>query len=79
MLTLYPLFYSARFERYKPEFFNLSNMVEVQVSFQAIKIGKHDYVFLPKLRSLCLINRDAEVVSDTCTLKSKIERAHRRS
>ncbi|KAI0741498.1 hypothetical protein C8Q80DRAFT_1123385 [Daedaleopsis nitida] len=52
-----------RFDRYKPEFFNLSNMVEVQVSFQAIRVARHDYVFIPKLQALCLLHRTAEVVS----------------
>ena len=61
--TLHVTISRAHWERYKPEFFNLSNMVEVQVSFQVVQVGKHDYVFLPKLRSLCLINREAEVVS----------------
>ncbi|KAI0688833.1 hypothetical protein C8Q76DRAFT_635121 [Earliella scabrosa] len=50
------------FEQYKPEFFNLSNLVEVQVSFQAVRVGRHDYVFVPKMRALCLLSREAEAV-----------------
>ena len=38
-------------------------MVEVQVSFQVVRVGRHDYVFIPKLRAVCLLNRDAEAVS----------------
>ncbi|KAI0747738.1 hypothetical protein C8Q80DRAFT_1103639 [Daedaleopsis nitida] len=53
---------SSPFERYKPEFFNLSNMVEVQVSFQAIRVARHDYIFIPKLRAICLLHRTAEGV-----------------
>ena len=56
---------SASFDQYKPEHFNLSNMVKVQVSFQVVRVGRHDYVFIPKLRALCLLNRDAEAV---CTI-----------
>ena len=52
-----------RFEQYKPEMFNLSNMVEVQVSFQVVRVGRHDYVFIPKLRAMCLLGREAENVS----------------
>lgn len=37
-------------------------MVEVQVSFQAIRVARHDYVFIPKLRAICLLHRTAEVV-----------------
>ncbi|KAI0743698.1 hypothetical protein C8Q80DRAFT_1338050 [Daedaleopsis nitida] len=39
------------YDRYKPEFFNLSNMVEVQVGFQAIRVARHDYIFILKLRA----------------------------
>lgn len=38
-------------------------MVEVQVSFQAIRVARHDYVFIPKLRAMCLLDRTAEAVS----------------
>ena len=55
-----------RFECYKPELFNLSNMVEVQVSFHVVRVGRHDYVFVPKLRALCLLNRNAEAVCLFC-------------
>ncbi|KAI0730682.1 hypothetical protein C8Q76DRAFT_612543 [Earliella scabrosa] len=53
----------VRFEPFKPEMFNLSNMVEVQVSFQVVRVGRHDYVFVPKLRAMCLLNREAELVT----------------
>lgn len=54
---------SHQFDLYKPELFNLSNMVEVQVSFQVVRVGRHDYVFVPKLRAMCLLGREAEAVS----------------
>ncbi|KAI0746129.1 hypothetical protein C8Q76DRAFT_765114 [Earliella scabrosa] len=54
------------FDPYKPEFFHLSNMVEVQVSFQVVRVGRHDYVFVPKLRAMCLLDREAESVCLTC-------------
>lgn len=38
-------------------------MVEVQIGFQVIRVGRSEYVFVPKLRSLCLLNRVAEKVS----------------
>lgn len=41
-------------------------MVEVQVSFQVVRVGRHDYVFVPKLRAMCLLGRDAEWVSISC-------------
>ncbi|KAI0716304.1 hypothetical protein C8Q76DRAFT_692067 [Earliella scabrosa] len=52
-------FFSITFEQYKPEFFDLINMVEV-VSFQAVRVGHHDYVFVPKMRALCLLSCEAE-------------------
>ncbi len=38
-------------------------MVEVQIGFIAVKTGRTEYIFLPKLRSICLLNRAAEKVS----------------
>lgn len=40
-----------------------SNMVEVQVAFHAIRVGRQEYLFLPKLRAICLLNRVVERVS----------------
>ncbi|KAI0744662.1 hypothetical protein C8Q76DRAFT_605300, partial [Earliella scabrosa] len=51
------------FERIKPETFALGHLVEVQVAFQVARIGQAEYVFLPKLRALCLLDRTAEKVS----------------
>lgn len=52
-----------RFDQYKPEQFNVSNMVEIQVSFQVVRVGRYDYVFVPKLRAMCLLGREVEMVS----------------
>ena len=54
--------HSVSFEQMKPDFLNLSHMVEVQASFQAVRVGKREYVFIPKLRSVCLLDRTAEMV-----------------
>ena len=58
-----PEVFRYTFTRLKPEFFNVSNMVEVQIGFQVFRVGRSEYVFVPKLRSLCLLNRAAEKVS----------------
>ncbi len=55
--------HSERFVRIKPDAFSISNMVEVQIGFIAVKTGRTEYIFLPKLRSICLLNRAAEKVS----------------
>ena len=65
-VTYNPHLHRFIFDPYKPEFFHLSNMVEVQVSFQVVRVGRHDYVFVPKLRAMCLLDREAESVCLTC-------------
>ncbi|RDX40906.1 hypothetical protein OH76DRAFT_1365474 [Lentinus brumalis] len=44
--------HSERFVRIKPDAFSISNMVEVQIGFIAVKTGRTEYIFLPKLRSI---------------------------
>ncbi|KAI0741510.1 hypothetical protein C8Q80DRAFT_1221540 [Daedaleopsis nitida] len=56
----------------KPELFYHSNMVEVQVAFQAC------YVFLPKLRAICLLNRAATCVSIFILIFSPLKKVKRR-
>ncbi|KAI0713351.1 hypothetical protein C8Q76DRAFT_621136 [Earliella scabrosa] len=48
------------FIRIKPDLLSLSNMVEIQVAFIAARTGRTEYVFLPKLRSVCLLDRCVE-------------------
>ncbi|KAI1796531.1 hypothetical protein LXA43DRAFT_1057812 [Ganoderma leucocontextum] len=40
----------------KPGLFRLTNFVEVQVSFMIVRIARQKYVFVPKLRALCLLD-----------------------
>ena len=53
---------SLAFERIKPDFFAPGHLVEVQVAFHAVRVSRAEYVFLPKLRALCLLDRTAEKV-----------------
>lgn len=38
-------------------------MVELQVAFQAIRVRRDEYIFLPILRAICLLSREVEQVS----------------
>ena len=55
--------YRSAFERGKPDLFAPGHLVEVQVAFHAVRVSRGEYVFLPKLRALCLLDRTAERVS----------------
>ncbi|KAI0666355.1 hypothetical protein C8Q78DRAFT_984218, partial [Trametes maxima] len=46
------------FKRIKPDAIMPGTMVELQVAFAVAKLGRHDYIFLPKLRAVCILNRD---------------------
>ena len=46
----------------KPGLFMLTNLVEVQVSFVIIRVARHEYAFVPKLRAICLLDRIVERV-----------------
>ncbi|KAI0709814.1 hypothetical protein C8Q76DRAFT_624886, partial [Earliella scabrosa] len=48
------------FERIKPDLFATGHLIEVQVAFHAVRVSRAEYVFLPKLRALCLLDRTAE-------------------
>ncbi|RPD67778.1 hypothetical protein L226DRAFT_474417 [Lentinus tigrinus ALCF2SS1-7] len=50
------------FEKVKLEVIGLSNMIEVQFAVHVIKVGRQDYIFLPKLRAICLFGKQAEQV-----------------
>ncbi|KAI0648855.1 hypothetical protein C8Q79DRAFT_904731, partial [Trametes meyenii] len=45
------------FRRIKPDAIAPGLMVELQITFIAVKLGRNDYAFLPKLRSICVLNR----------------------
>ena len=53
---------SLAFERIKPDLFAPGHLIEVQVAFHAVRVSRAEYVFLPKLRALCLLDRTAEKV-----------------
>ena len=42
----------------------MGQLVEVQVSFQAVPVAKGKYQMLQKLRAICILERAAEEVSD---------------
>ncbi|KAI0640355.1 hypothetical protein C8Q79DRAFT_921845 [Trametes meyenii] len=44
------------FRRIKPDAIMCGAMVELQVAFTVAKLGRHDYIFLPKLRAICDYN-----------------------
>ncbi|KAI0665363.1 hypothetical protein C8Q78DRAFT_1084043 [Trametes maxima] len=43
--------------RIKPDAIMCGAMVELQIAFTVAKLGRHDYIFLPKLRAICILNR----------------------
>ncbi|KAI0371856.1 hypothetical protein BV20DRAFT_941273 [Pilatotrama ljubarskyi] len=47
------------FRRIKPDLVVPGTMVELQVAFAAVKLGRKDFVFLPKLRAICDYNQSA--------------------
>ena len=56
--------FRERFGRTKPDVLALAHLVEVQLAFVAVRTGRAEYVFLPKLRSICLLDRVVERVSN---------------
>ncbi|RPD67600.1 hypothetical protein L226DRAFT_474661, partial [Lentinus tigrinus ALCF2SS1-7] len=46
------------YERTTPDAFYLSNMVEIKFAIHIVKVGRQEYVFLPKLRALCLLGKE---------------------
>lgn len=38
-------------------------MVQVRFAVHLAKVGRHEYVFIPKLRSICLLGSDVQRVS----------------
>ena len=58
--------YSPRHESYNeinPTAIQITNLVEIQVGFSAIPIAKGRYKVLSKLRSICVLDRAVESVS----------------
>lgn len=60
MLT--PTVTRQQFERSSPDLLTLSNLVEVQFAVHVVKVGRQEHVFLPKLRAVCLLGKQAEQV-----------------
>ncbi|KAI1788706.1 hypothetical protein LXA43DRAFT_1097017 [Ganoderma leucocontextum] len=53
----------------KPHLFALTNLVEVQVGFMVIRVAHQEYVFVPKLRAICLFNRMVESDYNISTIR----------
>lgn len=65
----FPLFIFQRsYQRIKPSAILPASLVEVQVTFSAVKLGRTDYIFLPKLRSVCILSRAIHSVRSTFDL-----------
>lgn len=56
---------SYKYITINPTGIQVGNMVEVQVAFCAVPIGKGHYKLLLKLRSICVLNRMVERVSNS--------------
>ncbi|KAI0676637.1 hypothetical protein C8Q78DRAFT_1073421 [Trametes maxima] len=57
------------FKRIKPDAIMPGTMVELQVAFAVAKLGRHDYIFLPKLRAVCILNRVVHTDYNTLIIK----------
>ena len=47
-----------------PHSIPLYSLVEIQVAFTAVKVKQQEYQFIPKLRSVCILDRSVEHVSN---------------
>ncbi|KAI0641843.1 hypothetical protein C8Q79DRAFT_1003304 [Trametes meyenii] len=54
----------SSFKRIKPDTIMSGTMVELQVAFTVAKLGRHDYIFLPKLRAICILSHVVHTVCD---------------
>lgn len=52
----------SSFRRIKPDVIFPGTMVELQIAFAAVKVGHHEYIFLPKLRAICVLSRAVQSV-----------------
>ncbi|EIW51397.1 uncharacterized protein TRAVEDRAFT_84659, partial [Trametes versicolor FP-101664 SS1] len=52
----------SSFRRIKPDGIFPGTMVELQIAFAAVKVGHHEYIFLPKLRAICVLSRAVQSV-----------------
>ncbi|KAI0644165.1 hypothetical protein C8Q79DRAFT_1011967 [Trametes meyenii] len=55
--------------RIKPDAIMCGAMVELQVAFTIAKLGRHDYIFLPKLCAICVLNRTVHVDYNASIIK----------
>ena len=53
----------AVFQVIEPHHITLSNLIDVQMAFAMVKVSKREFVFLPKLRAICMLDRAVEQVS----------------
>ncbi|KAI0349264.1 hypothetical protein OH77DRAFT_1499631 [Trametes cingulata] len=57
------------YQRVRPDVIVPGTMVEVQVAFAAVKLGRDDYIFLPKLRAICVLDRGVQSDYNVSRLK----------
>ena len=55
---------SHEFSKIQPQHINVSNLVELQIAFTTARLGRQEHVFLPKLRSVCVLDRTVERVGE---------------
>ena len=60
---MFIMHFRESFHSINPNSINATNLVELQVSFMAIKVKRGEYIFLPKLRSICVLDRIVEKVN----------------
>ncbi|EIW54544.1 uncharacterized protein TRAVEDRAFT_84071, partial [Trametes versicolor FP-101664 SS1] len=52
----------SSFRRIKPDVIFPGTMVELQIAFVAVKVGCHEYIFLPKLWAICVLSHAVQLV-----------------
>ncbi|KAH9939696.1 uncharacterized protein BXZ73DRAFT_43519 [Epithele typhae] len=50
----------ATYSKIKPHQINISNLVELQIAFTVVRLPRQEYVFVPKLCSICVLDRAVE-------------------
>ncbi|KAH9911160.1 uncharacterized protein BXZ73DRAFT_57320, partial [Epithele typhae] len=60
----------ATYTKIKPHQINISNLVELQIAFTVVRLPRQEYVFVPKLCSICVLDRTVEKVTLTKRAKS---------
>ncbi|KAL1938899.1 hypothetical protein VTO73DRAFT_11052 [Trametes versicolor] len=65
----------SSFRRIKPDVIFPGTMVELQIAFAAVKVGRHEYIFLPKLRAICVLSRAVQSDYNSSAIKELSLRA----